>query len=460
MTEDVSVHDVPSAASRPTAVAPTPASAGRSEAAAPEPAPDVETAGISQVDKKARDWVHLIVQDREGSPVANADIRMVGLRTKQDRGAHYAWPDEPSIGRTAKDGTARLWFPLWVTPDDEAGELTFKVSHPDFVTRIVDSFEIGPEPRVVVMDRGAFVVVSGWIDSPSEVIVDVTPHLTWDVRLEPDAWQPIRDGRLSTANIQPGEHGIYLSYSNPARGTLFSRIERFTLEKEEQKHLHLQLLPATKLEGVLEGEVPRPVVNGRVLLNLQAHWPGAGQAKMLRLYPGSIREDGTFTIEGLPPGDGQIIALCDGWASQRVRDQGWEDSAVETPERGERAWNAQRVRPDPERRFVLLMEPTANLKVVLRGPDGEPVRGATVSCWPNVFWLSGFANIFLDGTWNVAAGPNGEALVSNLPWGTLFFGVEHSDLQAPSVDGDRNRNIPLRPGETAEITVDLERKDP
>jgi hypothetical protein len=106
------------------------------------------------------------------------------------------------------------------------------------------------------------------------------------------------------------------------------------------------------------------------------------------------------------------------------------------------------------------MEPTANLKVVLRGPDGEPVRGATVSCWPNVFWLSGFANIFLDGTWNVAAGPNGEALVSNLPWGTLFFGVEHSDLQAPSVDGDRNRNIPLRPGETAEITVDLERKDP
>jgi cytoskeletal protein RodZ len=88
MTEDVSVHDVPSAASRPTAVAPTPASAGRSEAAAPEPATDVETAGISQVDKNARDWVHRIVQDRAGSPVANADHRLVGRRTKQARGAH------------------------------------------------------------------------------------------------------------------------------------------------------------------------------------------------------------------------------------------------------------------------------------------------------------------------------------------------------------------------------------
>ena len=127
-------------------------------------------AAPAKVDKAARDWVNLIVQDRFGAPVANAEISMFGMRTKSHPGSHYAWPTEPSLGRTAADGTARVWYPVWVTPDDEAGELTFKVSHPDFVTKVVDNFKVGAEKRTIVLERGSFVMVSGWIDSPSERI--------------------------------------------------------------------------------------------------------------------------------------------------------------------------------------------------------------------------------------------------------------------------------------------------
>src|SRR5262249_42140883 len=156
--------------------------------------------------------------------------------------------------RTAQDGTARVWYPVWVTPDDEAGELTFKGSHPDFVTKMVDNFKVGAEKRVVVLDHGAFVIVSGWIDSPSQRIVDVEPHLTWEVKLPENAWQKIRDGRLSTANIPTGAHAIYLKHSRGEKGTYYSAVTPFSLAEAEQKELHLQLVPAARLEGKLEDE--------------------------------------------------------------------------------------------------------------------------------------------------------------------------------------------------------------
>jgi hypothetical protein len=437
--------------------------AGRTEAA--QPAPGIAApAPPPPVDKKARDWVHLIVQDRQGSPIPNADIRMIGMRTKRDPGSHWAWPVEPSIGRTALDGTAKLWFPVWVTQDDEAGELTFEVSHPDFVTQEVDGFVVGPEPRVVVLEHGAFVIVSGWIESPAEVIADVVPHLTWDVKLAQDAWQPIRDGRLSTANIPPGVHGLYLSHSSAERGEFFSAVERFTLAEAEQKEIHLRLLPAARLEGVVEDEVPRPVREGHVLLNLQIGTQASGEAKMLRSFSAPIREDGTFTVEGLPPGDGQIIALCAGWASERVVGERTEpgiaiDREAWIRSHGEHALIPQRVDPASGKRFVLKMEPTGALKATLRGPDGAPVAGVILSCWPNVFWLAGYSSSFIEGDWSATSDSKGELMVANVPWGTTWYGVGHPALDLPMADGDRTRQAMIEPGKTTEVALELEAKE-
>src|SRR5258705_2850604 len=415
---------------------------------APQPIASAAPAPVV-VDKRARDWVNLIVQDRLGAPVPNAEINMVGMRTKRDPRAHYAWPTEPSLGRTAADGTGRIWYPVWVTPDDEAGKLTFKVSPPDFVTRIVDDFDVGAERRVIVLERGAFVIVSGWIESASERILDVEPLLTEEVKLPGGAWQRIRDGRLSTANIQTGAHAIYLRHADAEKGLWFSAVTPFSLAEAEQKELHLQLLPATRLEGRLEDEVPRPVLNGTVLLNLLVVDRAGGPVTMMREFRAPIRADGTFALPDLPPGDGQIIALCDGWASERVGDPGTPDD--------ERI--AQKVDPASGGIFVLKMEPTASLKATLRDPQGKPVEGAFLSCWPNVQWLNGYSSTFLGQSWSATSDARGEVVVANIPCGTVWYGVAHRELDLEMGAEDRTQQADLQPGKTLEVVLDLVAKE-
>ncbi len=446
------------------------ASAIASAPSAAQPTPSTP----AKVDKSARDWVQLLIQDRFGAAIANADVKMVGLRTQREPGSHYSWPDEPSVGRSDAQGKVRLWHPVWVNSDDETGSLTFLVTHPEYVAKTVDQFEIGPEPRVVVLDRGAFVIVSGWIDSPSERITAVEPHLTWEVRLAKDAWQPIRDGRLSTANIPPGEHALYLSYSHPERGVCFSAVARFTLADAEQKELHLQLFPPRRLEGRLEDEVPRPVRNGLARLNLQIGAGPSSPVRALRAFDAPIREDGTFTFANLPPGDGQIIALCDGWASERVDAAEHSAAPARAPSEPQpdahEAWRlrdarfvAQRVDPaefaEAGRVFVLAMEPTSSLKATLKRADGTPAAGVKLSCWPNVRWSSGFSSVFLDQEWSATSDARGRIEITNLPWGEVWYGVQDAELDLARVDGERSRQVQLEPSQTIEVELELVAKE-
>src|SRR5262249_48340810 len=158
---------------------------------------------------------------------------------------------------------------------------------------------------------------------------------------------------------------------------------------------------------------------------------------------------GTFTVPDLPPGDGQIIALCEGWASERVAD------AESGGGRGEDQLIAQRVDPATSGVFVLKMEPTASLKATLRDPEGKPVKGAILSCWPNVRWLTGYSSVFLDRGWSETSDARGEVLVTNIPWGTTWYGVSHHELDLPIGEDDRSRQAPLESGKTYEVVLDL-----
>lgn len=457
-----------------------PRSSARDATAAAPAASDAAAAAApvrAKVDKTARDWVQLLIQDRFGAAIASADVKMVGLRTRREPGSHHSWPDEPSVGRSDAQGKVRLWHPLWVNSDDETGSLTFLVTHPEYVARTVDQFEIGPElrePRVVVLERGAFVIVSGWIDSPSEVITAIEPHLTWEVRLAKDAWLRVRDGRLSTANIPPGEHALYLSYAHPERGVFFSDVTRFTLGDAEQKELHLQLHAPRKLEGRIEDEVPRPVRNGLVQLNLQIGSGPSSPVRALRTFDAPIREDGTFTFANLPPGDGQIIALCDGWASERVDSSESGAAASSTPAENEpdakEAWRRRDMRFVPAkldpaefaaegRVFVLAMEPTSSLKATLKRADGTPAAGVKLSCWPNVRWSSGFSSVFLDHEWSATSDARGRIEIANMPWGSVWCGVEDRALALALVDGERSRQLQLEPGQLLELELEVVAKE-
>ena len=442
--------------------------------AVPIPAEPPPPAHAGRSDRGERREVDLVVENRHGEPIEGAEIVMTGLRTKREPGSHHAWGEETSLGRTRADGTARLWFPVWTTRDDETGELTFRVSHPAYVTKVVDRYVIDGEPRVVVLDPGAMVIVSGWSASRADVVLDVEPHLAIGTDVARADWLPIRDGRLSTVKLAPGRHALWLSHESARRGRLFSAIEAFDLAEGEQKELHLELLPGSELRGRLEDEVPRPVSGGEVLLNLQFGLGSDRGPRMMRSYSAPIGSDGSFAFVDLPPGDGQVIALCDGWSSERVvtRDPEWlgvagEDLSGDALEAaidraierlGDRARVAQPVAPGTTKEFVLRMEPTATLRVTLRAPGGEPAAGAKVSCWPNVFWRSGFSQVFLNREYGAVSDAAGVATVANLPPGEAWFGVEHATLDVPNApgEGDRARRAGLRAGETLEVELALE----
>ncbi len=414
-------------------------------------------------DRKARDWIHVIVQDTHGAPVPNAEIRLTGLRSPRDPGSHWGWfLDEPSIGRTAIDGTAKLWFPVWIDADSQTGAVSLSVQHPDFITHDDQRFEIGPEPRVIVLEQGGFVVVSGWFESPSEVVKDVFPHMTWGARIQPDAWLPIKDGRLSCASVPPGEHGIYLTHNSPEHGVCFSAAEMFTLEVGEQKAVHLQLFPARKLEGQLDPAVPRPILNGAVTLNLQIGERTVPNATMLREYGAPVNADGTFVIENLPPGDGQIIAICDGWASAGVP-AGREylhqlDAKPELVAEQLAIYGnvPQPVPADFGATFAVKMEPTATLKATLVDAAGKPVEGATLTLWPNVVWRTGYSNLFMQRTCEGKSDANGLVTITNIPSGQTSGGVAHPTLVVPAnAQGRRYIEARFEPGKTTDMRIEL-----
>ncbi|MFN0243230.1 MAG: carboxypeptidase-like regulatory domain-containing protein [Planctomycetota bacterium] len=414
-----------------------------------------ESTTTARYDKKARGEVHLVVQDRFGVAVANAEVRLTGLRSKREPGSHWGLDEEVKLGKSAADGTVAISFPVWLDVELEVGFLTLAVRHPEFVTLELDMFAVKPEPQIVVLERGAFLIVSGYIGSKAHVVRDVAARLTDEVDVSADSWLPIKDGRLSNATIPPGEHGLYLTH-RAADGRLFySDATFFELAPSEQKELDLELFPALTIEGVLDRAVPRPIRAGDVMANLSLG-SRESRAKTMRVFTARVAEDGSFVLGGLPPGSGQIIGMCDGWVSKRVSAGAADDDDDAKPEDRERTpqsidtANAGTV-------FELLMEPTATMLADVHDPDGKPIAGATVSMWPNVTWRIGYSQVFLGRRYEGVSDAKGRAVVTNLPAGRCGYGVIHERWELPQGEqGFRYLSLDMKSGEQSTVTVRLQ----
>jgi len=451
--------EISAADAAPHALASAPGADGRTaevRAAAP-PASD-KPAAARRPDLAAREWIEFRVKDDHGAPVAAAEIQLAGLRRKSERGSCFGWRGEPSSGKTATDGTLKLPFPVWVNLDDETGEIVLYVRHPDYATFEDQGCKIAPVVDIV-LKRGSTLVIAGWIGAREHVVTDVTPSFSWDVDLQPDDWFPRRDGRLTTTRVHPGTHVVYLQWQSKELGTFFSDITEFTLVQGEDLDLLLELRPAQHLVGKIGDEVPRPVVDAEVSIGIQG---GAGRASVLHRRSIAVQPDGNFEFTALPPGDAQIVGLCRGWASARVRDEG-PASAGSVPD--EHSWMAPRLDVRSfEGLYELRMEPTAALELTLVDPDGKPAAGVTIKAWPNVCWRINACSMFLDDrSWSAKSDSNGLVRIEDVPAGEHGIGAEDPDLDLPIAEaggggGMRIHHVAFVSGETARKSFTLERK--
>jgi RNA polymerase sigma-70 factor (ECF subfamily) len=389
-------------------------------------------------------WFNLLVVDSLHNPIPRVEIEAYAIRGES--GAHYLWPGEAWRATTDSEGRARIRYPRALSDLDASKELTAMVRHPDYQPLQVD-LSVALAEGEVVLERGGFLAVSGWIGSRDVVITDVQPRTGFSSGLDHSSWSPLADGRPATTQLPPGRHELYLTHTT-AGGELFhSDVIVLEFATGEERELHLELLPACTLEGELDSDVPRPVREGMVRINILGPI-GQDDAQMHRTWDAEIRPDGRFTLAGLPPGRGQIIGACEGWVSRPLLPEtdALDATGLDTQLFPGRYLQEFELVAGRELEFVLAMEASATIQVEVLGPDDQPLEGARVQLWPNVHWANSVSQIFLDREYQAVSDVLGRATVEGLPAGVTGWGLEHDDYQAPVRDenGSRTRSLSIR----------------
>jgi len=218
------------------------------------------------------------------------------------------------------------------------------------------------------------------------------------------------------------------------------------------------------------------VRNGRVIAHV---WPDGQQPA--NSPPDwhawtEVRPDGSFELHGLPEGQLELVAVCDGFVSTNGPGQ---FPTMHYPQKFSLSTGDLDV--------VLGMEPTASLEVMVQDDHGKPLKGAEVLCSPNVRYGEWSATVIgydcyntadfirdpdaerrmVKAWWNhpplfsATSDFSGLAVVRNLPAETAQFNVQHPRFALPAMDtgfGQKRRElrITLHPPATNRITVRLE----
>jgi hypothetical protein len=441
----------------------------------------------------------LTVVDSGGKPVPGAVITPDGLRAKKD-GSHYGWRDgDPKPATTDRAGIARVQYPFYVTERLETSEISFEVDHPDFCpdrpfavvdpsppknarfkekakywwSRIVGR-QITSRPAPIVLKRGAIVELT--CGAAADGITSIKPQFTSAAWPSGKFWLETGTNVFVSKRVTPGTNwGRLLGF--PRAGTIhFSDCVPVIAISGQTNRLRLDLKPGLTLRGRLADSVPRPVTNGRVVTRTFSPSDSAAPRPLTWLAWCLVDSDGTFIFESLPPGDVNLIVLCDGFVSQN-------DSR--NPMARRRTPQVFTVTHDAD--VVVAMEPTATCEITVLDDAGQPVENAEVALWPNVTWGRSGSTIFADplvnsedsfrsgsrpdwqkswpGLFKGQSDKNGVAVVTNLPAysANQSFAVEHENFEMPvtrdrSGDGHRYGIIYTGPGETNRVTVRMQKK--
>ena len=441
------------------------------------------------------------VVDGAGKPVAGALIVPDGMRTKPGpyEGGHYGWlrgtNGPPAIRvRTDGNGIALVPYPKYVFERIETGQISFAVSHPEFVPdrpfRVVTTVPPAGAPvqqwLVYLLQR---VKLRALVAQPPPV------HLKPGATVRLTAMTAGRPGDRVFAlfsNVAPGDEnfwtnsapGVLLSHQ-VAPGTNLAQLVRLdrdgiasfsdvvpvTTAIGTPCEVQLELRRGLVVSGQLDPSIRRPIRHGRVIAQITPlHTQAREQPPQWHAWT-EAREDGTFRFASLPPGFLEISAICDGFISTNGPGQ----SSLRHPQTHELG--------SRDLDMVIGMEPTARLEVTVLGPGGKPVANAKVQTWPNIHYGDWAATIFGDSyntadflqktvtweNWRRSMPPdfegtsdcNGLAVVPNVPADVQQFAVEHGAFQLPAVDtgiGEkrRNANLTLVRGQTNRVTVRLE----
>jgi beta-lactamase regulating signal transducer with metallopeptidase domain len=433
--------------------------------------------------------VLVVVRDENGQPVAGATVKPTGFRVKGMHGADaYPW-NQKLFGpaeKTVTDGQGRAWvkYPIESIPEEKeyTGALILMVSHPDFASLHIQTYLVDGSESPVQIHRGLLLRVSAWYGSGHEPVPEVVFKLNQE-DIQAEDWQKQPDGTWTFHEFSPGEHIIQAMGRLPSGQVLFSDARAFSASTNGEI-LDLEMKPGIRVEGRLDDQVPRPVTNGRVLIDVRppqipAFDNYSDVENIFKEYPDvrywktyrSIAPDGTFVFESVPPGGLDVVAVGDGFVSSSGGVFGNKNNGQIKPIKGFCLPQAFALTA-PVTQVVVATEPSATLEVRAKNREGRPMPNIKIVLSPNVVrmggtfgamsrsdespcnGLPGLSNLYVSKT-----DADGNARFANVPAYASDLGVMDQDYQVPLQDlrGWRNRIVrfTLSPGQTNHLDLTL-----
>lgn len=448
------------------------------------------------------------VVDANGRPVAGAIITPDGLRPKKG-GGHYWWGGEieregvkAMAVTTDTAGYAKVAYPFYVHEKLETGEISFAVDHPDFCAdrpfrtvaasppanaslkekfqylglRLIRRVRARPDP--VVLQRGGIIKVRAHVGAKENVVPNVQADISNLWPAGTNFWQH-SGATLWTKKATAGEtflRAVHCPTNGPA---MFSDVVTFNATAGATNEFDLELKPGVRLSGRLDQTVARPVRNGRVCINVYV--TGKDGSSVAPQWSGwrPLHADGTFVFESLPPGDLEIVGLCDG----HISSNGAGRPGVGTGQRIPQSFPLT----GREQRITLVMELTAACEIAVLDEAGQPLAGARAGFWPNVLWGGNGSSVFADNLYNsedyfrksetpdskgiremtkddfhATSGTNGVALVRNLPSGNQDYSLSHTSYDMPlnrtAGSASRSASVTLSAGTINRVVVRMRKK--
>ncbi len=442
--------------------------------------------------------VLVLVEDEDGKPIEGATILPDGFRVK---GRHapdaYHWGPKqfggPVRATTDREGKAYVKYPVIGIPEEKelTGKLIFEVSHPEFSTARVQEYSVNGTEKPIQMKRGIPLEVSGHFGSGRQPVLDLVPNVNGSVsggEVHPEDWQKKENGVFAFHKLSPGGHLLQLMGRLPSGEIVYSETLAFIGEKGKQYNFALEMKPGIRLEGRIDGKVPRPVKNGRVLVRVRPKeipaWLDPEKARSVFAQYGDfgpwqsyrlIAEDGSFVFESIPPGEVDVVVHGDGFISKNSGEASFSGSPPYPLKLG-----VPQPYPlvAPVTKIEVVTEPTATMELTTRTASGKPVEGVWAGLSPNVLRMHGIFGEMEHSSEepfrNLSPLPRGRALysgvtdksgvvvIANVPAFTRYLAIDHPQFEIPLQDptGARSRvvHVTFSPGMTNKLALTLEPK--
>lgn len=446
-----------------------------------------------------RDLV-VIVQDDKGNPLESAVVEPYAFRVKGPKAVdHYGWDRlRPRKHVTDESGQTRVRYAVEAFPDEKLlmDVISLTVRHPDY-TPAIAHLHVDAPPEPVRLTPGIHIRVSAFTGPDRTPVTEIVPNLSGEPRPQ---WMTNEDGTLSCHQLTAGPYMLQLmgrlasgeiGYSEAiafrttrekAEDVIETDGKRISLARREAWPLSVEIKQGLRVEGRLDASVPRPVTDGRVIVSVRppqflsslvAEDLGElkrknGDFDFWRSYR-AIEPDGTFVFESVPPGELDVIALGEGFAS-RNGGQGanrLQKITIGTPQAFPLAKQTNSIE--------VATEKTATLNIDVITTDGEPVKGMIVQAGPNLMRLPGgiFGSISSTETpfrilpqmpnippwYGGRTDERGHVVLSSIPAVARRLELEHPEYQVPLVDGwSRDVHLSIAPGQTTNIAVTVQKK--